>query len=136
MIDQELLDVLACPWCLGDLVLKGDRLVCRRCEAAYGIERDIPNMLVEEAELHCALCHTAMAKANGVAVCGRCGRHYDMTRRIEGDPLAHAELFCPACQRRLLLRESQAVCSGCRASYPVENDIAMTLAVRATDAAR
>ncbi len=52
MISKELLDVLACPKCKGDLELTEDGLflVCRRCKLKYPIEDDIPIMLPEEAK--------------------------------------------------------------------------------------
>ena len=50
-IKQELLDILACPKCKGDIHLneKGDGLVCDACRLMYPIKDDIPVMLIEEA---------------------------------------------------------------------------------------
>jgi uncharacterized protein YbaR (Trm112 family) len=50
-ISQELLEILACPKCKGDLELtpKQDGLVCRACKLVYRIEDDIPIMLIDEA---------------------------------------------------------------------------------------
>ncbi len=50
-INRELLEILACPQCKGDLELTGneDGLICRSCELVYPIEEDIPIMLVEES---------------------------------------------------------------------------------------
>lgn len=50
-IDKELLDVLACPACKGDLILTSneDGLICKRCALKYLIKDDIPIMLVDEA---------------------------------------------------------------------------------------
>ena len=50
-IDQELLDILACPKCKGTLRLtqKGDGLVCDACRLMYPIKDDIPVMLIDEA---------------------------------------------------------------------------------------
>lgn len=50
-IDKELLDILACPKCKGDLALspKEDSLVCRACKLKYLIKNDIPIMLIDEA---------------------------------------------------------------------------------------
>jgi hypothetical protein len=50
-ISKELLDILACPQCKGDIHLneKGDGLVCERCRLLYEIRGDIPVMLIEEA---------------------------------------------------------------------------------------
>jgi uncharacterized protein YbaR (Trm112 family) len=50
-ISQELLEILACPKCKGELQLtpKQDGLVCRACRLQYRIEDDIPIMLIDEA---------------------------------------------------------------------------------------
>ncbi len=49
MIKKELLDVLACPKCKGELVYANNELVCNSCKLAYRIEDDIPIMLVDDA---------------------------------------------------------------------------------------
>jgi len=51
-IKQELLDILACPKCKGDIYLNetGTGLVCDKCKLLYEIIDDIPVMLVEEAK--------------------------------------------------------------------------------------
>ena len=50
-IDKELLAILACPKCKGEIHLneKGDGLRCSACKLMYPIKDDIPVMLVEEA---------------------------------------------------------------------------------------
>jgi uncharacterized protein len=50
-ISKELLDILACPKCKGDVQLNqdGDGLVCSACRLVYPIKDDIPVMLIEEA---------------------------------------------------------------------------------------
>lgn len=50
LIDPELLEILACPKCKADVVLRGDRLVCTNCGLRYPIRDGIPIMLIEEAE--------------------------------------------------------------------------------------
>ena len=50
MIDKELLEVLACPACKGDVQLKDNKIVCMKCKRKYPIKDGIPIMLVEEAE--------------------------------------------------------------------------------------
>ena len=50
MIDKELLDILACPACHGDVTFKDEKIVCLRCGRKYPIKDGIPIMLVEEAE--------------------------------------------------------------------------------------
>jgi D-glycero-D-manno-heptose 1,7-bisphosphate phosphatase len=50
-INKELLGILACPKCKGDIVLtkKGDGLICKSCKLVYPIKDDIPVMLIDEA---------------------------------------------------------------------------------------
>jgi uncharacterized protein YbaR (Trm112 family) len=50
-ISKDLLDILACPKCKGDIQLtdSGDGLVCSACRLVYPIKDDIPVMLIEEA---------------------------------------------------------------------------------------
>ena len=51
MIDQELLDILACPACHGEVDYFEERQVikCRECHRAYPVRDDIPVMLIDEA---------------------------------------------------------------------------------------
>ncbi len=49
MVDKELLDILACPSCKGDVFLEKDKIVCKKCGLKYPIKDGIPIMLVEEA---------------------------------------------------------------------------------------
>lgn len=51
-LSKELLDILACPQCKGELKLTdgGDGLVCPACRLVYPIRDDIPVMLVDEAQ--------------------------------------------------------------------------------------
>ena len=50
-INKELLEILACPKCKGDITLndKEDGLVCEKCKLLYPIRDGIPVMLIEEA---------------------------------------------------------------------------------------
>ncbi len=52
-ISQELLDILICPACRGELELKqdGSGLKCIACKRVYPIREDIPVMLVDEAKI-------------------------------------------------------------------------------------
>ncbi len=50
MIDKELLEILACPSCKGDVELKNDKIVCVKCGLKYSIKDGIPIMLVDEAQ--------------------------------------------------------------------------------------
>ena len=51
-ISKELLDILACPKCKGDIYLNdnGDGLICNNCRLLYEIKDDIPIMLIDEAK--------------------------------------------------------------------------------------
>ncbi|MBI3592564.1 MAG: Trm112 family protein [Nitrospirae bacterium] len=50
-ISKELLDILACPKCKGDLIYKETEngLVCDACKLMYPVKDDIPVMLIDEA---------------------------------------------------------------------------------------
>ena len=50
-VTKELLDILACPKCKGDIHLneKEDGLICDRCQLLYEIRDDIPIMRIDEA---------------------------------------------------------------------------------------
>jgi uncharacterized protein len=50
-ISKELLDILCCPKCKGDIRLNDskDGLVCESCKLVYPIKDDIPVMLIDEA---------------------------------------------------------------------------------------
>ena len=50
MLDKELLDILACPACKGDVELKENKIVCKNCGKKYPIRDGIPVMLIDEAE--------------------------------------------------------------------------------------
>ncbi len=52
MLDKELLDILACPKCKGELEYDAEKeiLTCSECRLKYKVEDGIPNMLIDEAE--------------------------------------------------------------------------------------
>ncbi len=52
MISKELLDILVCPKCKGELQLNenNDGLICKNCRLLYEIRDDIPIMIIEEAK--------------------------------------------------------------------------------------
>ena len=52
MIDKELLEILACPDCKGDVEYDEEKqkLICCKCGLKYPVRDGIPVMLVEEAE--------------------------------------------------------------------------------------
>lgn len=54
MNTQELLEILACPRCLGQLELRGtdenpEGFLCPACKVVYPVRDGIPVMLTEEA---------------------------------------------------------------------------------------
>jgi uncharacterized protein YbaR (Trm112 family) len=51
MVNEALLSLLVCPMGKAALRREGDTLICTRCGPRFSIEDDIPNMLIEEAEL-------------------------------------------------------------------------------------
>ncbi len=50
MLRKELLDILCCPRCKGDLSYKPDQetLICRKCGTVYRVRNDIPIMLAND----------------------------------------------------------------------------------------
>ncbi|KTD19628.1 tetraacyldisaccharide-1-P-4'-kinase [Legionella israelensis] len=50
-VDKKLLDILVCPLCKGQLLLKDKELICRFDRLAYPIRDGIPVMLETEARL-------------------------------------------------------------------------------------
>ena len=51
-LNKELLDILACPKCKGDIRLNTSEsgLICDNCRLLYHIKDGIPVMLIDEAE--------------------------------------------------------------------------------------
>lgn len=51
-ISKELLDMLVCPKCKGDIRLNDSKngLICNNCRLLYHIKDDMPVMLIDEAE--------------------------------------------------------------------------------------
>ena len=50
-IDKELLEILVCPKCKGDIQLtpQEDGFISQNCKLKYPIRDDIPVMLIDEA---------------------------------------------------------------------------------------
>jgi uncharacterized protein YbaR (Trm112 family) len=50
-LSKDLLDILCCPKCKGDLLMSddGSGLICPACSVIYPIQDDIPIMLIDEA---------------------------------------------------------------------------------------
>ncbi|MDH5804076.1 MAG: Trm112 family protein [Gemmatimonadota bacterium] len=52
-VPAELLEILVCPKCKGELEHRVDPkedLVCHECKLVYQVEDDIPIMLIDEAK--------------------------------------------------------------------------------------
>lgn len=51
MLKKELLDILCCPKCKGDLDYNTEKntLTCKGCGKVYPIKNDIPIMLVDDS---------------------------------------------------------------------------------------
>ncbi len=51
-VSKELLDILVCPKCKGQIRLteKEDGLICDACRLMYEIKDDIPIMLIDQAK--------------------------------------------------------------------------------------
>jgi hypothetical protein len=52
-ISKELLEILVCPFCKGDVQLKEDEtsLKCVACRRVYPVRDGIPVMLIDEARI-------------------------------------------------------------------------------------
>ena len=52
MVDQKLLEILACSACKGGLIYdeRDQKLVCQKCRLKYPVRDHIPVMLVDHAE--------------------------------------------------------------------------------------
>ena len=48
LISDELMAILACPVCKGDLEKKPKKLVCKKCKEDYPIKEGIPILLPPE----------------------------------------------------------------------------------------
>lgn len=51
-VSKELLEILVCPKCKGELSLNPteDGLICGKCRLVYEIRDEIPIMLIDEAK--------------------------------------------------------------------------------------
>jgi uncharacterized protein YbaR (Trm112 family) len=50
MINKELMRLLACPKCRGDVSGKEMFIVCKKCRLAYPVlDRTVPDMLIKDA---------------------------------------------------------------------------------------
>jgi uncharacterized protein len=74
-VAPELLEILVCPKCKGDLEYRPDpeALICNACRLVYAVEDGIPIMLIDEAESVDDAEHdrlTAKAEADGIRPTG------------------------------------------------------------------
>jgi hypothetical protein len=52
-LPPDLLEILVCPKCKGDLQYRKEpkeQLVCHACKLVYAVEDDIPIMLIDDAK--------------------------------------------------------------------------------------
>ena len=74
-ISKDLLDIMACAFCKGDLKLEADRLHCQNpeCGLIYPVRDDIPIMLIDEADRPCPKCKARRDWEDDVLKCPKCG---------------------------------------------------------------
>jgi len=49
-IPKDLMKILACPKCKGDVEEKGMFILCEKCKLAYPVlDGDVPDMLIDDA---------------------------------------------------------------------------------------
>jgi len=51
MVDDELLKIMCCPACRGEVSEQEGKIVCLNCGRRYPIRDGIPVMLIDEAEM-------------------------------------------------------------------------------------
>ncbi|MCA9401724.1 MAG: Trm112 family protein [Candidatus Omnitrophica bacterium] len=49
MIDEDLISILACPACKGDVKEENSKVLCLKCGRQYPIKDGVPILLVDEA---------------------------------------------------------------------------------------
>lgn len=48
-VPKDLMEILACPKCKGDVKEEGMFIVCKKCNLAYPVlDGDVPDMLIED----------------------------------------------------------------------------------------
>ena len=48
-VPKDLMEILVCPKCKGPVKEKGMFIVCNKCELAYPVLDDVPDMLITDA---------------------------------------------------------------------------------------
>ena len=73
MLKRELLEILVCPKCKGELIYeqKQQELICNKCCLAYPIKDDIPIMLIDEAKKILLQAKDEKQKAEAIAMMRR-----------------------------------------------------------------
>ena len=87
-VPKDLLDIMACAFCKGDLRLDGEKLRCANaeCGLVYSIKDDIPIMLIDEAERPCPKCSTPRQWDDDVLRCPKCGATLKYERKSDAAP--------------------------------------------------
>lgn len=51
MLNQDLIDILICPKCKGEIRIssKNNYIICDKCSLAYKLDNDMPIMLIDSA---------------------------------------------------------------------------------------
>jgi uncharacterized protein YbaR (Trm112 family) len=74
-VPKDLLELLVCAFCKGDLREEGDSLRCLKpgCGLVYPVKEGIPVMLVDEADRSCPSCKASRQVKEDVLSCPSCG---------------------------------------------------------------
>ena len=49
-VPKQLMKILACPQCKGNVKEKGMFIICKKCKLAYPVlDEDVPDMLIDDA---------------------------------------------------------------------------------------
>ena len=82
-ISKDLLDIMACSFCKGELRLEAEKLYCTNgeCGIVYSIKDDIPVMLIDEAERPCPKCQTARDWKDDELKCPKCAATLTYSRK-------------------------------------------------------
>lgn len=48
---SELLEILVCPKCKGDLYVESNKLICKKCKLGYKTDGGIAQLIIDNGEL-------------------------------------------------------------------------------------